>query len=398
MMKNKSSEKNYLKHWYFFLSGIFISTLGSTTFTVCLISFLLERNYDLKTIGILIGCARLFPVITTGLFGHVPDRLQPKKVILLIDYLAIGITIGLYQSALHIEENFILFSTLFVLRSGLLNIQSGARSKISKLMSSQSFESNSKNAIHLNFALQGSNLIAGLMSYFFLNNHPFTTIILFDLSTFLIHSFFLLILPGSFAKNESVIPLNKIKIGISTKFKHLFHYVPKQAVQDIILSLAITGFWSFGAKLTQESHYSTPIWLINYGIAVLFTSIFHSVTLKIHYLFAWISLLSLFFMYYIIDIYSPQVIILHLCMCFFYWVLNHKISADIQFLAPVEHISSIMSARNVLLILCLGSGEFIVGLSDQKMGVGMEGIFRGSIILLFLMMTFTLKLKKIKGH
>ncbi len=73
-----------------------MSSVGSLTLTVCLIAFMAKAGYSFVQIGLLVGSARIVPVIINLFFGELADRLSPKKIVFWSELCAGLASVGLY--------------------------------------------------------------------------------------------------------------------------------------------------------------------------------------------------------------------------------------------------------------------------------------------------------------
>lgn len=56
-----------------FYLGTLVSSVGSFTFNVCLVAFMVRARFDLFHVSLILGLQRLIPVVVTGALGYMSE-------------------------------------------------------------------------------------------------------------------------------------------------------------------------------------------------------------------------------------------------------------------------------------------------------------------------------------
>ena len=139
----------------YFFGGTLISSVGNFAFTLGAMSFMVKADYSLSQVGLWVGSSRMMTVVATLFFGGISDRAEPIKFLVITESLAFVISLALLSSWSKGPSWFPIFFSLSMARSLIIPLQSGTRSKISKLLSGNEFLHNLKTAILLNKTTQG---------------------------------------------------------------------------------------------------------------------------------------------------------------------------------------------------------------------------------------------------
>ncbi len=177
---------------------------------------------------VIIGFSRIIPVLISTFLGQLGDQWNPRQVLLFSEILAAFSSMGLWLGWGKGVDGYFLVLIFMVMRSVFVSFQAGSRAKIAKLLSEDTYQSNAKNAMWLNKATQGATLFAGALGWIAISYLDFTSVIVFDATTFLINGFIVykLVL---FDKEKGV----QTQQSIHQKFSDLYRFSRKAAVLDL---------------------------------------------------------------------------------------------------------------------------------------------------------------------
>jgi MFS family permease len=370
----------------FFYGSTLISSIGSMTLVVSMIGFMIQAGYDLVQVGLLIGLARLVPLMISTFFGQKTDQWAPRKTVLISEVLAALASLGLLATWTKNNKSFSLILAFCILRSAFVSIQVGSKAKITKALSDSSYDSNLKNAAWLNKVTQGATLFAGILGLFAIKHFTLEHVIVFDMITFVINGivvFFLpLEIPATAIKKES--PLQK--------FKDLYVYNGRVALLDLLLAICMMGTAAFSARLAGSNAEWNSIFLISYGLAVWLSGFlirvkqFKSLQ-PLMWLAVGLSFLTVGFI--------KELSILTWLVIFIrdmaFWMIFHQITTSIQMKTPMQITASVSHARMAQMVAVLALGEILVGVWKDILPIWMEGSLRGALALCVVVALLILK-------
>ena len=367
----------------FFYGGALLSSIGSMTLTVSLIGFMLKNNFSLFEVGIVTGLSRLIPILVSTFFGQLADKWSPRSVIIFTEIGAALTSIGLFVGWQRGHDGYLLILAFMILRAVFVSFQTGSRSKIAKLLSQDTLASNAKNAIWLNKATQGATLFAGVLGLFAISFTNFESVILFDALTFILNGFIVFFLISYDEQSES-----GSKQTVIQKFYDLYQSNQRVAVLDLLLAVAMMGTSSIMARLAGSEEQWVSIFLISYGLSVWIsgfterTSFFNKIPMQQMWLLMGTAYAVLGF------VPGPNFLVWVICFAkdFSYWTIFHRISAEIQHNTPKEKIASVTHARMAQMIAVLSVGEIAVGAWRDVLPMWAEGLWRGSVCILVVLL------------
>lgn len=358
----------------FYLSTL-VSSIGSFTFNMSLIAFMLQSGFHLGHASLIIGLQRLVPILVTGIWGHLTDRLSPRKTVAVAEILAAFMSVSLLLLWNGGKTFYPGLVALCVLRSVVVSFQAGSRIKITKILAGDGYKNSSKHAIWFNKATQGATLFGGAFAWFFIKFLSMKAAIAFDALTFVFAGAAAWLISTDAAENTT-----PAKEDWHQKFKDLFKFNGRAAAFDIILAVAMMGSVAFQSRMAGHDQSWAAAYMAGFGLAVWVagflengvTSSFSSTPfwLLLGVSFCGLSLLT-----------KPGVLSLSV---FFikdlsYWILLHRIASHIQTDTPVQRMGSVSSARMSIMIAILATGEILVGAWSSVVPLWAETILRGSV-------------------
>lgn len=359
-----------------FYFGTLVSSVGSLTFNLCMIAFMLKAGFGLGQATLILGLQRLIPAVVVGIWGHFTDRLPPRPTVVFIEIVAAllsGLLLFLWQGA---ETVYALFAGVSILRATIASFQAGSRVKITKLLAEDTYASNSKHAIWFNKATQGATLFSGLTAVAFIKFLNFESAIIFDAATFILSGLIIYFLPLE-NKSEAVPP----STSWSQKFSDYFKYNTTAAKLDLLLAISMMGTVAFQARVAGTDQSWAALFSAGYGVAVWSAGFLEkSWATKIPSSPFWI-LLGVG--YLLIGSYghaSWVAVGLFFLKDLAYWMVLHRISGHIQTDTPTSHIGGVTSARMTLMILILSIGEILVGAWSQVVPLWLETVIRCALV------------------
>lgn len=372
----------------FYLSTL-ISSIGSLTFNLCMIAFMLESGFNLGQATLILGLQRLISAVVVGIWGHFTDLLPPKRTVVIVEIIAAVFSVLLLLLWKGAETNYLAFAIISIIRTTVAAFQAGSRIKITKLISDDTYKSNSKHAIWFNKATQGATLFSGLTAVAFIKYLNFEAAIIFDAVTFILSGLIIFFLPVEIKKPE-------ISIGEGPswhqKFSDYFKFNPLAAKLDLLLAASMMGTVAFQARVAGMDQTWTALFSAGYGVAVWSAGFLEKRwSLKISSVPFWILLGMA---YLAIGFYGQANWLaagLFLTKDLAYWMILHRISGHIQTDTPTSHIGGVTSARMTLMILILSVGEILVGFWSSLVPLWTEAIVRCALIFLVAGFLFTRK-------
>lgn len=373
---NLLSQKNQSGRFFF---GTLISSVGSMTFNVALMAFMIKAGYSLFQVSLIIGLQRLLPICLSFFLGDWTDRIAPRKVVIATELGAAIGTLGILWSWSLGKSGYPLLVTFCLIKAAGLQFQSGSRVLISKLLSAAEYSSNARNAMWLNQATQGATLFAGAIAFFLVSYGTLDWAIWFDFLTFVLNGALLLSI------NVGRTPPAAIAAAAGSllqKFRNLYRFNPRTAGLDAMLAIAMCGAASFRTRAAGSAQEWNAIFLLSYGISVWVSSwIERSGRLREYSSSIWLALGSAFLMLGFFPEAGWLTFSLFLVRDTAYWLLLHRISAFIQTDTPAAITGSVASARNFQMISILSSGELLVGAWQGVLPMAAEGLWRSALCL-----------------
>lgn len=376
-----------------FYFGTLVSSVGSLTFNLCLIAFMLKAGFSLGHATVILGLQRLIPALFMGIWGHLTDSLPPRLTVVVIEAIAAvlsGILLFLWKES---DTAYIIFAGISILRATIATFQTGSRVKITKLLADESYSSNSKHAIWFNKATQGATLFSGLTAVLFIKLFSFESAIIFDAITFILNGLIIYFLPIHKVQEEKE---NQKTVVWYQKFIDYFKFNPSAAKLDLFLAVSMMGTVAFQARVAGADQSWAALFSAAYGVAVWTTGFIEKRwALKFSSSPFWI-LLGI--AYLLIGFYghaSWLAVSLFLLKDLAYWMVLHRISAHIQTDTPTSHIGGVTSARMTLMILILSVGEILVGSWSSVVPLWFEALIRSFVVFGVAIFLFTRKQIKV---
>lgn len=366
-----------------FYFGTLISSIGSLTFNLCMIAFMLSAGFNLAQAALILGLQRLIPALIVGFYGHFTDRFSPRPTIITVEIIAALLSFLLLMLWHHAETNYLLFAATCIIRAILVVFQTGSRVKITKLIADDSYASNSKHAIWFNKATQGATLFSGLTAMIIIKYLNLESAIIFDAISFIISGLIIYFLPIEDRKNNGDLEINAHKDHWYQKFIDYFKFNPTAAKLDLLLAFSMMGTVAFQARVAGSDQTWAALFSAGYGVAVWSAGFLEkSWARKIPSSPFWV-LLGI--AYLLIGFYGEAS---WLAVGFFllkdlaYWMVLHRISSHIQTDTPTNNIGGVTSARMTLMILILSIGEILVGSWSSFMPLWAESSIRCGVVFL----------------
>lgn len=358
-----------------FYLGTLISSVGSSTFTICLIAFMHAAGYSLFASSLIIGLCRLIPILSTTLLGQKADTLPPKLTVVLTEIGAALGSIGILWAWTEGKSGYTWLAAFSVARAMLLSLQFGGRARIVKQLAEANYKSQSRHTVWLNQVTQGAMVFAGMAAWIAIQHFHFEHVILFDGLTFLLNGLILLALPIGGASSAQ-----GTTASITKKFRDLYYWNPKAAVLDLILALMMMGTVSFTSRLAGNDQQWLSIFMISYGCSVWASGYIERMAwMKDRAAFVWATLGAS----YILLGTFPAMGLATWTLCFAkdicYWILFHRISSYIQHDTPSNVIGSVTNARIAQMVIVLALGEMAVGGGQSVCPIALDGAWRGIV-------------------
>ena len=336
----------------------------------------MKNNYPLWDISLVVGFNRLATVGCQFFFGDLADKFSSKKILILIQVFCAILAYFIWLLWEEGANYFWYFVIVSSIRMGLVAVQNGPRGKLTKLFSTENLSSNLKTAAWLNKVTHGSFLVSSFLSVYLLTSHSFKQVIILDMVGFLLGGFLLLFINEEEQNDEPT------KEGLLNKFYDLFKYAKKPAIHDLMLATSVTGLNMLTVRIVDGDHSKIPYFYAIYGLCVWLSGFFKGFTffVQCNHLY-WIGM-GLSFGLVALLLNSNWLFVGILILYFSYWSIFHLITAQIQKDAPANKISGIVSARNILMLVVIATGEFAVGSIFSKISVGAELAIRATFCLL----------------
>lgn len=376
-----------------FYFGTLISSIGSLTFNLCMIAFMLKSGFNLGQATLILGLQRLIPAIVVGIWGHFTDHLPPRSTVIVVEIIAAILSLLLLMLWGGEETNYLAFASVSIIRATIAAFQAGSRVKITKLIADDTYASNSKHAIWFNKATQGATLFSGLTAVAFIKHLNFEAAIIFDAATFILNGLIIFLLPVESQKSENS---ENEPISWHQKFSDYFKFNPMAAKLDLLLAVAMMGTVAFQARVAGLDQTWAALFSAGYGLAVWSAGFLEKRwSLKIPSSPFWVLLGVAYLLIGFYGHASWLAVGLFLIKDLAYWMILHRISSHIQTDTPTSHIGGVTSARMTLMILILSAGEILVGSWSATVPLWAETIVRCAVVFLVAGFLFARKQTKV---
>lgn len=376
-----------------FYLGTLISSVGSLTFNVCLIAFMIQAGFDLGEASLIIGLQRLVPVIVIGAWGHLTDRFPAKSTVIICELIAAVASFLLLKIWHGASTQYPLLVLLCVARAVVVSFQTGSRAKLAKLFSDGTYSGNSKNAIWFNKATQGATLFSGLLAWQIIQHFNLETAIIFDAITFVVSGFAVMLISVEGGQREAP---NQQDSSWKEKFGLLFKYNPHAAVLDLLLAVSMMGTVAFMARMADGNQTWTGKFMASYGLAVWLAGFLErKVTTKFASAPFWFVMSGSFALLGMIAAPGWLTLGLFFLKDLSYWIILHRISSYIQMDSPASQMGAISSARTSLMIAILAIGEILVGSWANVVPIWLEAAMRALVLVSIGVYLLSPKLKQV---
>lgn len=363
-----------------FLGATLLSSIGSLTFTICTVAFMLKAGYSLSTVGLTVGASRLFPLVANLVCGHLADHLPAKQLIYGSELLAGCCSLLILMSWNAGPTHFPLFLIATILRATVLAVQLGARTKISKLLSDASYQSNARQAIWLNKAMHGSTLFAAIIGWVAIKYLSLQVVIAFDAFTFLLGGLVLLLIELPATERLTTVSFKITQVMKSTleKFKSLYQFSPRAAGLDLLLAVSMCGTVTLFGRLAGGHEEYIPLLLGSYGLAVWVAGYLErSLIVQKQHALIWLLLGGGYIAAFTYQGSFAVTWLFIFAKDIAYWLLFHRYSSHIQMQTPATDTAAVSSARVAQMTAVLALGEIGVGAWQSSVSLSAEGIWRG---------------------
>ncbi len=365
-----------------FYSGTLISSVGSFTFNLCMIAFMVKAGFPLVDATLIFALQRIIPLIVIGIMGHLTDRFPAKPTVYISEAIAGISSIALLFIWKGIDTNYSLLIALCVIRSIVVAFQTGSRSKITKELSDGTYASNARNAMWFNKATQGAMLFSGLISWLIIENLSFEFAVAFDAISFILNGISVFLLPVAISGTATAGADKTTNVSWTQKYLDLFKYSPRAAKLELLLGVVTMGTIAFLARIAGQDQSWIGKFMGAYGLAVWVSGFLErKVTSRLSSTPYWIVLGLSFLLLGYIGTPSLTTLAISFIKDLCFWVLLHRISGHIQNDSPKNLMGSIASARASLFIAILSLGEILVGAWVNVVPLSFEGALRAAIAL-----------------
>jgi MFS family permease len=167
-----------------FYTGTLLSSIGSFSFNIALIAFMLKNNFSLSEVGLIIGLQRFVPVAVIAVWGQWTDRFSAKGVIAVAESVAAVCSLLMFTLWSGAHTSYVALAGLCIFRAIVVSFQTGSRAKVTKYLGEDTFRENAKHSIWFNKATQGATLFAGLVAWVIIRYFNLETAIIVDGITF----------------------------------------------------------------------------------------------------------------------------------------------------------------------------------------------------------------------
>lgn len=358
-----------------FLSGLFISSIGSTTFIVGILTFYEKMNLSIFEVGQILGLVRITSVLTNFFFGSIGDRISARKILIFGETGALFCSLFMFWNADFSKLNDVLiFAGLAALRSFFTSIQSSSVQKIGKSFD-KNFRKEGDIAVFINRVTFGSIFFAVIINLFSHRNIEFKYLIAFDAFSFLLNAIILYV---------HKVPI-QIKDSTGSQFgqqtfkqmlvsKKIYFEMPSNLfTRDIILALVLMGANTLNVAIFLNHTDYIPLAAGGFGLAIWLVGTFPPLSKRYEPL-AWCVLASFLFLQIVFRENPTAALLFGIIRNVSYWLIYNKISAEVMKTANFDTFATLASSR-IFVIQAIGSlGEFWLGL--KVIPIFFEGLYR----------------------
>ncbi len=375
-----------------FYAGILISSVGSGTFGTALFSFLILNQFSLAHAALLLGLQRLIPTAVVAMTGHWTDRLSARATIIAAEIVAAVLSLALIFVWHGQDSSLWLIGALSIARTVIVFFQLGSRAKISKMLSGDTFQGNSRHAMWLNKATQGGSLFSGILAWLFVTYGTLEAAIIFDFATFVLNGLIVFLLPKLSSsifvadKGDRADRVETLTVGRQPrerwfeKFRDYFSSNRELMYVDIALFVSTGGLIAYGARIAGNEPGWAGLFVAAYGLAVWvagFTE--RSVSSKFSATPYWIGIAISYLIMGQFERATMFVVGVSFVKDFCFWVIFHRVSARLQMRTPVRKMGSVTSARSVLIVVISAGAEILVGAWSDVVSLQFESAVRAAI-------------------
>jgi MFS family permease len=385
-----------------FYFGILISSIGSGAFGTALFSFLILNNFSLAQAALLLGLQRLIPTFVVAISGHWTDRLSARATIIAAEVIAAFLSLALILVWHGQDSSLFLIGVLSIARTVIVFFQLGSRAKISKILSGDSFQGNSRHAMWLNKATQGGSLFSGVLAWAFVTYGTLEGAILFDFVTFVLNGLIVFLLPR-LANSVFLADSAEVRTVQAAererwfeKFRAYFMSNRQLMYADIALFVATGGLIAYGARIAGNQPGWAGLFVAAYGLAVWVAGFMErSVTSKLSVTPFWIGIGLSYLVMGQAEHATLFVVGVSFVKDFCFWVIFHRVSARLQMRTPVRKMGSVTSARSVLIVVLSAGAEILVGAWSNVVSLPLESAVRAGIAMTVgIYVTYTIRAKR----
>lgn len=347
------------------------------TYAATLPAILIELGVSTLFIGILMGSMRLNGFLVNSFFGHIGDKYNPRKVLILCEFgAALGSILILTSWKVWDTTWLVPFFVANNIRVFFTALQAGSVQKLGKNFDNH-LNLGGRFAVRINGATNGALFVGGITALILFKYITVENLVLFDAATFFLNG--LIILFSQKSDDHKGVGTSRKALSMN-----VFGYVkalPYLAVMDLLLSLALCGSNTLNIRLLEDSAHLVPLMpTIFGGVAFLCSSFsldrkFHAFSKSIW----WVLAISLITQGLVTS--SPELVLgIAVIRNLAYWIIYNSISREVMKSAPTEHFSAISSGRIALSISVLAIGEFWVGAS-KSISIAIEMLWRGVVAM-----------------
>ncbi len=87
-----------------FLAGCFLTSLGSTTYLICLLALASRMGIPTWYLGFLVGAQRLTVFVINMVWGHASDQIRPRTILLITEFGGVLGSLGLALALGQLQE------------------------------------------------------------------------------------------------------------------------------------------------------------------------------------------------------------------------------------------------------------------------------------------------------
>lgn len=365
--------------YLFFLSGLFVSALGSNAFVLSIVNILKDHGMVLGFLGLFVAINRFTSFLTQMIFGKIGDQVSPVIIVCLSEVGAALSSIVIFS---YVDESgfgltnkgvFLLFGAL---RLFFVSLQFSSIQKIAKTFDS-ALDLKGSPAIHLTLVNNLALFVMGCFTFIYFKQLNLKMVLVFDAITFLFNGAFILFIP----KTESF-ALRGFKLSLRFDFREYYFQHKTLFLLDILLCLALFGANILNLKLLSDHINWIPILTTSFGLAGVIASLkwFQSTNWYEKNIIWIILATSLAFQGYFYN--QPEyVLIFSVIRNFTYWLLFNSISKRFMNDSSIHNFAAVSSSRQATIVGTLSCGELITG-NFTFISVPAENLLRSSAAII----------------